>query len=76
MVPGTPWFHQPDIDAAAVNDRYISITPIKCDLTDYDALRELGGWDIEVELMKKDLGILKDVEYSEPYSETRVPLDA
>jgi 5'-nucleotidase len=42
-------YDQPDIDAAAVNDHYISITPIKCDLTDYDALRELGRWDVPIE---------------------------
>lgn len=37
---------------------------------------EMGGWELEVELLKKDLGILKDVEYYESYSERRIPLDA
>ena len=41
-------YDQPDIDGAALDDRYISITPIKCDMTDYDALRELARWDIPV----------------------------
>ena len=39
-------YDQPDIDAAAITDRYISITPIKCDMTDYDLLRELSRQDI------------------------------
>ncbi|MBC2742041.1 MAG: 5'/3'-nucleotidase SurE [Desulfosarcina sp.] len=41
-------YDQPDIDGAALGDRYISITPIKCDMTDYDTLRELARWDIPV----------------------------
>jgi 5'-nucleotidase len=39
-------YDQADIDGAALDARYISITPIKCDMTDYDALRELARWDI------------------------------
>jgi 5'-nucleotidase len=35
-----------DIDGAAIEERFISITPIKCDMTDYDALNELTGWDL------------------------------
>ena len=35
-----------DIDGAAVGARYISITPIKCDMTDYEALHELAQWKI------------------------------
>jgi 5'-nucleotidase len=38
-------YDQPDIDGAAIGERYISITPIKCDMTDYEALRELALWD-------------------------------
>ncbi|WP_155320591.1 5'/3'-nucleotidase SurE [Desulfosarcina alkanivorans] len=38
----------PDVDGAALGNRYISITPIKCDMTDYDALRELARWNIPV----------------------------
>jgi 5'-nucleotidase len=41
-------YDQPDIDVAALSDRYISITPIKCDMTDYDALQELSKKDISV----------------------------
>lgn len=36
-----------DIDGAALGDRCISITPMKCDLTDYDTLREWGRWEID-----------------------------
>ena len=39
-------YDQSDIDGAVIEDRFISITPIKCDMTDYDALRELTGWDL------------------------------
>ncbi len=35
-------YEQPDIDGAALAARHISITPIKCDMTDYDTLRELA----------------------------------
>jgi 5'-nucleotidase len=38
----------PDIDGAALRDRFISITPIKCDMTDYHALNELKQWGLEV----------------------------
>lgn len=38
----------PDIDGAALRHRFISITPIKCDMTDYDALEALKQWRIEV----------------------------
>ena len=41
-------YDQPEIDGAALGDRYISITPIKCDMTDYETLRELSRWDIRV----------------------------
>ena len=41
-------FENPDIDAAAVCDNLISITPIKCDMTDYKMLEDLKTWDWEV----------------------------
>lgn len=34
----------PDTDIAAVQDGYISVTPIKVDLTDYDSLPFLSRW--------------------------------
>lgn len=36
----------PSIDSAAVEKAFISITPIKCDLTDYETLSELESWKI------------------------------
>jgi 5'-nucleotidase len=38
--------YNPDTDGAALCDRYISITPIKCDMTDYDIMETLIGWEI------------------------------
>lgn len=34
----------PDVDGAALRGRYVSITPIRCDLTDYDGLERLTHW--------------------------------
>ncbi|MGD9330405.1 MAG: 5'/3'-nucleotidase SurE [Desulfobacterales bacterium] len=34
----------PQIDGAALQDNLISITPIKCDMTDYDLLERLRRW--------------------------------
>jgi 5'-nucleotidase len=45
---GQEAYDQSDIDGAALAGRYISITPIKCDMTDYDTLRELAQRDIPV----------------------------
>ena len=39
-------YDQSDIDGAVVEDRFISITPIKCDMTDYDALHAMTDWDL------------------------------
>jgi 5'-nucleotidase len=38
----------PDVDGAALRQRFISITPIKCDMTDYSALNEIRQWGLEV----------------------------
>ncbi len=35
----------PGIDVAAIRDNFISITPIKCDMTDYNMLEDLKSWD-------------------------------
>jgi 5'-nucleotidase len=37
----------PEIDGTALRRRFISITPIKCDMTDYEALNELRRWDFD-----------------------------
>jgi 5'-nucleotidase len=34
-----------DLDSSALSERYIAITPIKCDMTDYDSLKKLKSWD-------------------------------
>ena len=38
----------PNADGNALSDEYISITPIKCDMTDYVTLEKLDQWDIKV----------------------------
>lgn len=39
-------YKNPDLDGAAINRNFISITPIKCDMTDYNAIEDLKTWDI------------------------------
>ena len=36
--------HSPDTDRAAIHSNYISITPVKCDMTDYHLMDELKTW--------------------------------
>ena len=38
-----------DVDGAALEGHYISITPIKCDMTDYGTLTTLKEWDLALE---------------------------
>ena len=40
-------FDDPDIDGSALDENYISITPIQCDMTDYAMLAELKTWGID-----------------------------
>jgi len=44
------WFrdNSHDVDSAAICDHFISITPIKCDMTDYKMLEDLKNWKIEI----------------------------
>ena len=37
-----------DVDSAAICNNFISITPIKCDMTDYGVLNDLKNWNIEL----------------------------
>ena len=37
-------FDHPETDGACLCNNYISITPIKCDMTDYGTMDELKGW--------------------------------
>ena len=41
-------FNTPDSDGAALNDNFISITPIQCDATDYNMLKKLREWDLDL----------------------------
>ena len=36
----------PEIDGAALGQNFISITPVKCDMTDYHVLEDLRSWDL------------------------------
>ena len=42
---GLNWVEESDTDFDAITHRAISVTPIRLDLTDVDALRELERWD-------------------------------
>ena len=39
----------PEVDGRALSDDYISITPVKCDATDYGLIEDLRQWGIEVQ---------------------------
>lgn len=36
----------PQLDGAVLKQRFISITPVKCDMTDYQMLEDMEGWDL------------------------------
>lgn len=36
--------HHPDSDLAAIRERYVSVTPLRFDLTDHPMLEEVTGW--------------------------------
>ncbi|KPJ76400.1 MAG: hypothetical protein AMJ54_11745 [Deltaproteobacteria bacterium SG8_13] len=38
----------PEIDGSVLEEKYISITPVKCDMTDYQTLEMLKGWKISI----------------------------
>lgn len=37
-----------DTDGAALHGNHISITPVRCDMTDYQAMEQLKSWDIDL----------------------------
>jgi 5'-nucleotidase len=37
----------PHVDGGALGCNYISITPVKCDMTDYPLLEDLSDWDLD-----------------------------
>ncbi|MEJ2098213.1 MAG: 5'/3'-nucleotidase SurE [Deltaproteobacteria bacterium] len=38
-----------NLDAAAIQQNYISITPVKCDMTDYQLMDDLRSWNLRIE---------------------------
>ncbi|MBW2365941.1 MAG: hypothetical protein JRF25_13050, partial [Deltaproteobacteria bacterium] len=36
-----------EVDTAALDEKFISITPIQCDMTDYNILEDLKEWGID-----------------------------
>ncbi|MBU1053299.1 MAG: 5'/3'-nucleotidase SurE [Proteobacteria bacterium] len=39
--------YNPDSDGEALSGNYISITPIKCDMTDYNMIEDIKKWDMD-----------------------------
>lgn len=46
-------FNSSEIDGAALDEKFISITPIKCDMTDYNMLEDLKHWNIDKTIIRK-----------------------
>lgn len=42
-----PVYSQSDADGAALDSNQISITPVRCDMTDYTALKQMKLWDFK-----------------------------
>ncbi len=40
-------YDRSDIDGAVIADGFVSITPIRCDLTDHEAIGGLAAWNLE-----------------------------
>jgi 5'-nucleotidase len=38
----------PEIDGSVLRGRFVSITPIRCDMTDYDGIDRLKGWNLDL----------------------------
>jgi 5'-nucleotidase len=43
----------PEIDGTALGQNFISITPVKCDMTDYHVLADLRSWDLSKTIENK-----------------------
>lgn len=43
-----PVYARPDSDGALLEKGFVSITPVQCDMTDYDAMALLADWGIEL----------------------------
>ena len=44
----------PEIDGAALGQNFISITPVKCDMTDYRVLEDLRSWGLKKMILTID----------------------
>jgi 5'-nucleotidase len=42
------WSGAQDSDFQAVEDGYVSVTPLHLDLTNYELLEEIRGWDLKL----------------------------
>ncbi len=58
-LPELGWMDTPGhlTDFEAINDGYVSITPIKLDMTAYEELEELKKWAGKLEIRNEELGI-------------------
>jgi 5'-nucleotidase len=47
-IAGTPtWYAESDSDYQAIQDGYVSVTPLKMDYTNYDLLESMRGWKLK-----------------------------
>lgn len=46
-IESIPDFSTKDADGAALMENYISVTPVRCDMTDYNALEQIKNWDFK-----------------------------
>lgn len=49
-----PVSDNPEIDGTVLSDKYISITPITCDVTDYSSMEAMKGWGLDGLASKKN----------------------
>lgn len=43
-----PVYARPDSDGALMEKGFVSITPVQCDMTDYDTMEMLANWNIDI----------------------------
>lgn len=64
--------NSPDVDGTALGQTNISITPIKCDMTDYDLLAVLRKWDLEIPEPERGAGKNKKLSPKHDRMKTRI----
>ena len=42
------WWGEPDSDFRAIEEGYVSLTPLHLDLTNFDLLHDIRGWELEL----------------------------